>query len=583
MNDAAAPFRKDHIPALDGLRGIAVLMILWTHVPLGWLGKPVDLLKAYVHPGYLGVDLFFVLSGFLITRILLVDKTQGSPLLPFLLRRVLRIFPIYYLVVFLILGLKPSPEIKWCAFYLSNFYFPFHPGEGLLQHSWSLAVEEHFYLLWPVAVHLLSVRASLRVAACLLPLSVGSAIVAVWLGSDGGTDWLRGIGGESLAEAWDPRELIYMGTMFRAESLALGALIAYLERKVERRSVLVAAFALTFAIAAAVIVRGGALRIPGNWFPVVKLVGFTVLSGGIVALSIALHYANGRGGPHAAAVERLCRPSAMRLCAYLGLHALIETFCFKGLYWLFACKEFGFKALGLLVVAGSLVAWTICMALLCAVIGRFWKEAGSRFAAHPAARVLLLSCATLILLLAARYGAAFVHPFGLKTAVLPIGAAMAGLLGILEAARRGSIAEGGAAGRTARRRICLASIRATLLSLLLGLLALVLVRAREGWEALDSVARHHTSIAAVGASVVLLFASGAAGFVGRISYGLYLYHLPIYILLGMYTLTEDGSRSLLLGKAVLTSFVVAALSYHFLESPILRWGRRFRSSRTQAA
>ncbi len=85
-----------HLPTLDGLRGIAVLLVLWCHVPLMVPGYPEWLHLAYwlIGPGGLGVEIFFVLSGFLITRILLHERQHGAPVRWFLLRRLLRIFPI---------------------------------------------------------------------------------------------------------------------------------------------------------------------------------------------------------------------------------------------------------------------------------------------------------------------------------------------------------------------------------------------------------------------------------------------------------------------------------------------------------
>ena len=102
MTAADPRFRKDHIPELDGLRGIAVLMVLWVHLQIGAFGPAVARLRTLLLPGDFGVDLFFVLSGFLITRILLVDRSVGVPVRYFVMRRFLRIFPIYYLTIALL-------------------------------------------------------------------------------------------------------------------------------------------------------------------------------------------------------------------------------------------------------------------------------------------------------------------------------------------------------------------------------------------------------------------------------------------------------------------------------------------------
>jgi peptidoglycan/LPS O-acetylase OafA/YrhL len=144
-----------HLPVLDGLRAVAVLLVLWCHVPLATAGYPEWLRTAHtlVGPGGTGVELFFVLSGFLITRILIREREQQVPVRWFLLRRILRIFPIYYLLLLVMLVVQPSAEIGWAACYLMNLRELFGPVPGgPLDHLWSLCIEEHFYLLWPLVV-----------------------------------------------------------------------------------------------------------------------------------------------------------------------------------------------------------------------------------------------------------------------------------------------------------------------------------------------------------------------------------------------------------------------------------------------
>jgi peptidoglycan/LPS O-acetylase OafA/YrhL len=137
---------------LDGLRAMAVLCVMlhhWTDWgPRFWLGQ-------------IGVQTFFVISGFLITRILLISRARAEPskssllfeIRSFFVRRTLRIFPIYYLLIGTILfadrfGIRET--FGWFALYASNFYF-FTKGqfEGPLSHLWTLSVEEQFYLFWP--------------------------------------------------------------------------------------------------------------------------------------------------------------------------------------------------------------------------------------------------------------------------------------------------------------------------------------------------------------------------------------------------------------------------------------------------
>lgn len=148
---------KSYIPALDGLRGIAILFVVLYH-NFGFIKQTSF--------GWLGVDLFFVLSGYLITSILL--KTVGEPgyLKNFFMKRVLRIFPLYFLclVVFLIIfrifgwyanELSYYHENQWWLWtYLQNWLYAFtlKDGSAMLVHLWSLAVEEQFYLIWPFVI-----------------------------------------------------------------------------------------------------------------------------------------------------------------------------------------------------------------------------------------------------------------------------------------------------------------------------------------------------------------------------------------------------------------------------------------------
>ena len=149
-----------YVRQLDGIRALAVLLVILSH----WL-PAFTLSKLGFGP--IGVDIFFVLSGFLITRILIVErlKISAAPLSysrlnsikNFMIRRCLRIFPIYYLLLILLVIFAnqfPNPVLKdweWFFFYLQNIHYfnnQTWPG-GCLSHLWSLAVEEQFYFFWP--------------------------------------------------------------------------------------------------------------------------------------------------------------------------------------------------------------------------------------------------------------------------------------------------------------------------------------------------------------------------------------------------------------------------------------------------
>lgn len=150
------PRSISYIPGFDGLRAIAALIVIAFHLGLPGFGL-----------GWTGVNLFFVISGFLITRILLAAKNDAYFFQRFYFRRSLRIFPIYYIsfAVLLIVALARGWGVgawPWYAFYLQNWKLAltgnpeFH---GWFSHSWSLACEEQFYLIWPFVVWALSRRA----------------------------------------------------------------------------------------------------------------------------------------------------------------------------------------------------------------------------------------------------------------------------------------------------------------------------------------------------------------------------------------------------------------------------------------
>jgi peptidoglycan/LPS O-acetylase OafA/YrhL len=161
---------REKIPQLDALRGIAILLVIAHNATLHY-GT-----ASYLHPlldrGWMGVDLFFVLSGFLISGILLDTRESPNYFKNFYARRVLRIWPLYYcLLAFMFVVLphlsasqgvaifaKSSP---WWAypFFLQNFLLPLSTdASGPLGVTWSLAIEEQFYLVWPILVRFLSRR-----------------------------------------------------------------------------------------------------------------------------------------------------------------------------------------------------------------------------------------------------------------------------------------------------------------------------------------------------------------------------------------------------------------------------------------
>src|SRR5271154_492229 len=151
-----------HIRELDGVRGIAALMVFFHHVcfaslsPVGW-NQPVHFLWTISSMGDSGVDLFFVLSGFLITSLLLPARESPAYYHDFYWKRALRILPLYILcmlgVLFFVSGSRGY--VILCALFLSNFAWLFHVETA--GPFWTLAIEEQFYLIWPTVVRRRSV------------------------------------------------------------------------------------------------------------------------------------------------------------------------------------------------------------------------------------------------------------------------------------------------------------------------------------------------------------------------------------------------------------------------------------------
>ncbi|MBK9060589.1 MAG: acyltransferase [Flavobacteriales bacterium] len=158
---------------LDGVRGIAALLVMVFHFFHGF--NPVEgaapIINKLSYFGQTGVDLFFVLSGFLITRILIHTKAQEGYFKNFYVRRTLRIFPLYYLFLILtyyvlphFIPVQPATLHQQLPYltYLQDFAITFNWNTVGPGHFWSLAVEEHYYLFWPLAVLFLSRKGLLK-------------------------------------------------------------------------------------------------------------------------------------------------------------------------------------------------------------------------------------------------------------------------------------------------------------------------------------------------------------------------------------------------------------------------------------
>ncbi len=211
-----------HQPALDGIRALAVVAVMLFHAGLGW-----------THAGFLGVDVFLVLSGFLITLLLLreISSTRRVNVRAFWLRRARRLLPALVLVLVAVacfgafiatdeeaLGLRG--DLFGSLFYVQNWrlvfsgqpYFAQFGSPSPLRHMWSLAIEEQWYLVWPLAfLGIVRIARSKprAIAAIIAALALVSAALMIGLHTPGG-DTLR----------------IYYGTDTRAQALLIGAMLA---------------------------------------------------------------------------------------------------------------------------------------------------------------------------------------------------------------------------------------------------------------------------------------------------------------------------------------------------------------------
>jgi peptidoglycan/LPS O-acetylase OafA/YrhL len=215
------------VPVLDGLRGVAVLLVLAVHLTVLESAAVVDRMFTFVaFLGWIGVDLFFVLSGFLITGILYDGRHAAHYYRNFYVRRSLRIFPLYYVVCFVTLVMAPSLALapvligpaplraEWSYWvYLSNFAAAAERqlGTGVLIVAWSLAIEEQFYALWAPVVHRVRPRVLVR-------LCVGLVAAAAFLRA-------------ALVTVDTAPVAVYVLPFARMDALALGALVALLIRQ----------------------------------------------------------------------------------------------------------------------------------------------------------------------------------------------------------------------------------------------------------------------------------------------------------------------------------------------------------------
>jgi len=256
------------IPQLDAIRGLAIVLVILHNTTAGYPSLP-----HLFASGWMGVDLFFVLSGFLITGILVDTKRTDGYLTNFYARRCLRIWPLYYaLIVFMFIvvplvhpsGRQPIFERSspWWAYplFLQNMLVPSPTmATGLLAVTWSLAIEEQFYLVWPWVVRYCSTAQLGRLAVAVIVLS---PVLRYWLDR-------RGVD-------------LHHNTFCRLDALMAGALLAVTVRsETFRPSRYVWAAAVSLIVAASLALATEALEL---WWIVFSLTA--VASAALVYLAL---------------------------------------------------------------------------------------------------------------------------------------------------------------------------------------------------------------------------------------------------------------------------------------------------------
>lgn len=208
-------FKLHYNPALDGLRGVAILLVILSHAHVPMFDG-----------AFFGVDLFFVLSGFLITSLLLMEwRANGQfDYWRFYRRRFYRLMPalLLFLAAYALLAPLLWPDLTdvysdvlWSALYLADYGIAFFDRPDTLLHMWSLSVEEHFYLLWPLVLALCLRRTRL---GGMLEGTTWKLLAAMWVAA---TLW---------RVFWVGQEQVFYAIFFRfdtrASGLLAGALLA---------------------------------------------------------------------------------------------------------------------------------------------------------------------------------------------------------------------------------------------------------------------------------------------------------------------------------------------------------------------
>jgi peptidoglycan/LPS O-acetylase OafA/YrhL len=377
MSTSTLLISPTRMPALDGLRGIAILLVIVHHCAIVWsqTSEIENGVRIALQFGWFGVDLFFALSGFLITGILLDSVKNAHYFSRFYWRRVIRIFPLYYAFlafVFLVAPLLPGAPrldnvgVGWYVTYLQNLKPNHGATDPLLGHMWSLAVEEQFYVIWPLVVYLLSRRALARLCIALAVAALSLRCVMAGAGAD--------------------VEAIYRLVPCRIDALALGALAAIAIRSMTWKNKLqmwtapVVAFCIVITVALAA--SAGTTR----WeSPLMHTVGFTFLA--VMFSATVMFLATAHTGPlYDVCMDPRLRSIGKYSYAMYMIHMLPNRVLYEPvkaalmgqpLMIVMAGKIVYIAAITLLVYCGARASWVLLESPLLALKNRFFSPASA--------------------------------------------------------------------------------------------------------------------------------------------------------------------------------------------------------------
>jgi peptidoglycan/LPS O-acetylase OafA/YrhL len=342
---------RGHLPVLDGLRGLAIALVVVHNVGGFQNHAASGVIKAiyFLHaPGWIGVQLFFALSGFLITGILVDSRGARGALRGFWVRRALRIFPLYYAFLFGITFVAPLFGVRlaelqyagWYWAYLCNFGTPTGHEIPELGHMWSLAVEEQFYLVWPLVVLALDARRLLRVCIALALIAFVARVA------------LRAFGQSPMT--------VYEYTFCRMDALVLGGGAALVARNPAWLARVTPRLPVTL-IATSVVLLGmwPLTRGFNREDPFVQTIGYGVLSVLFVALLLVVVRAPG---------ERLARAASAGWLRWLGKYSYaIYVFHYPIAYTLRPRFEDGINGDRTGIAIGALVGFVAIVGALSVV------------------------------------------------------------------------------------------------------------------------------------------------------------------------------------------------------------------------